>query len=37
MPGTRRQPRRMLPAAVLVIVLGAGLAVALAARHGSGG
>ena len=37
MPGTRRQPRRMLPAAVLVIVLGAGLAVALAARHGTGG
>jgi len=37
MPGTRRQPRRMLAAAVLVIVLGAGLAVALAARHGSGG
>ena len=36
MPGTRRQPRRMLPAAVLVIVLGAGLAVALAARHGTG-
>ncbi len=37
MPGTRRQPRRLLPAAVLVIVLGAGLAVALAARHGRGG
>ena len=37
MPGTRRQPRRLLPAAVLVIVLGAGLAVALAARHGTGG
>ncbi len=37
MPGTRRQPRRLLPAAVLVIVLGAGLAIALAARHGSGG
>ena len=37
MPGTRRQPRRMVAAAVLVIVLGAGLAVALAARHGTGG
>jgi hypothetical protein len=37
MPGTRRQPRRMVAAAVLVIVLGAGLAVALAVRHGSGG
>ena len=37
MLGTRRQPRRMVAAAMLVIVLGAGLAVALAARHGSGG
>ncbi len=37
MPGTRRQARRTLAAAMLVIVLGAGLALALAARHGSGG
>jgi len=37
MPGMRRQPRRMLAAMMLVIVLGAGLAVALAARHGTGG